>query len=34
MVAEGHHYEIDETFSDPFRKKSSWDNYDPSALYK
>ena len=34
MVQEGRHYEIDETFSDPFRKKSNWDNYDPSSLYK
>ena len=34
MVAEGHHYEIDETFSDPFRQRSSWDNADPGTLYK
>ena len=34
MVKEGKHYEIDETFSDPFRKKSSWDNADPGSLYK
>ena len=34
MVAGGHHYEIDETFSDPFRKRSSWDNADPGTLYK
>ena len=34
MVLQPNHYEIDETFSDPFREKSSWDNYDPSSLYK
>lgn len=34
MVAGGQHYEIDETFSDPFRKRSSWDNADPGSLYK
>ena len=34
MVRDGHHYEIDETFSDPFRKRSSWDTADPGALYK
>ena len=34
FVRQGKHYEIDETFSDPFRERSAWDNYDPSSLYK
>ncbi|MCR5709620.1 MAG: alpha/beta hydrolase fold domain-containing protein [Bacteroidales bacterium] len=34
MVMDGRHYEIDETFSDPFRKRSNWDNADPNSLYK
>ena len=34
MVLTPNHYEIDETFSDPFRERSSWDKADPSALYK
>ena len=34
FVKQGRHYEIDETFSDPFREKSSWDTADPSTLYK
>ena len=33
MVLDPHHYEIDETISDPFHQKSSWDSYDPSNLY-
>ena len=34
MVLEPKHYEIDETFYDPFRKRSSWDTADPGSLYK
>lgn len=34
FVKQGRHYEIDETFSDPFREKSPWDTADPAALYK
>ena len=34
MVLGGHHYEIDETVSDPFREKSPWDTADPGSLYK
>ena len=34
MVIEPRHYEIDETFSDPFRKRPSWDTADPGSLYK
>ena len=34
MVIDPHHFEIDETISDPFHKRSSWDTYDPGALYK
>ena len=34
MVLTPNHYEIDETFFDPFRKRPSWDDFDPGALYK
>ncbi|MBO4536164.1 MAG: carboxylesterase family protein [Bacteroidales bacterium] len=34
MVLEPNHYEIDQTFYEPFRKKSSWDTADPGSLYK
>lgn len=34
LVREGRHFEIDETFSDPFRERSAWDTADPGALYK
>ena len=34
FVIQGKHYEIDETFSDPLREKTSWDTADPSTLYK
>lgn len=33
MVLTPNHYEIDETFSDPFRKRFSWESADASALY-
>lgn len=33
-VKQGRHYEIDETFYDPFREKTSWDTADPSTLYR
>ena len=33
MVLTPNHYEIDETFFDPFRQRSSWDTADPGALY-
>jgi dipeptidyl aminopeptidase/acylaminoacyl peptidase len=33
MVLDPHHYEIDETISDPFRERSRWDSFDPSNLY-
>lgn len=33
-VNQGGHYEIDETYFDPFREKSSWDTADASSLYK
>jgi len=32
-VKQGRHYEIDETFTDPFYEKTAWDNFDPSNLY-
>ena len=34
FLKQGRYLEIDETFSDPFREKSSWDTADPSTLYK
>ena len=34
MVAGARHFEIDETFSDPFRQRPSWDTAKPDALYK
>lgn len=34
FVRQGRHYEIDETFYDPFREKSPWDTADPASLYK
>ena len=34
MVDQDAHYEIDETFSDPFREKAAWDSAKPDALYK
>ncbi len=34
MVKEAHHYEIDETISDPFRERPYWDTAEPDALYK
>jgi dipeptidyl aminopeptidase/acylaminoacyl peptidase len=34
FIKQGRHFEIDETFSDPFRKKSTLDTMDPTALYK
>ena len=33
MVTEGRHFEIDETFSDPFRDRPKWDSLDPTSLY-
>ena len=33
-VKEGQHLEIDVTYTDPFREKSSWDTADPGSLYK
>lgn len=34
MVTGGRRYEIDMTVYDPHRERTSWDNADPSALYK
>lgn len=34
FVKQGKHYEIDETYYDPFRERSSWDTADPASLYK
>ena len=34
MVKDAHHYEIDETISDPFRERPAWDTAKPDALYK
>ena len=34
MVRDGRHYEIDETFYDPFREKSSWDSASAATMYK
>jgi len=34
FVRQGKHYEIDETFSDPFRERPAWDTAAPGALYK
>ena len=33
MVLDAHHYEIDETISDPFRRQSSLDNFEATDLY-
>ncbi len=33
MVIEGLHLEIDESYNDPFRQPSHWDDYSPNALY-
>ena len=33
-IKQGKHYEIDETFYDPFRERSAWDTADPASLYK
>ena len=34
MVTARKHYEIDETFFDPDRERSSWDTADAGSLYK
>jgi len=34
VISTGRHYEIDETFYDPERPRSPWDNADPNSLYK
>ncbi len=34
LVTGGRHYEIDETFFDPDRERSSWDTADAGSLYK
>ena len=33
MVKDARHLEIDESYNDPFRQHSHWDDYDPSNLY-
>ena len=33
MVVDAHHYEIDETFFDPFRPKTQWDTIGPGEMY-
>lgn len=33
MVIEGLHLEIDESYNDPFRQPSHWDDYSPNDLY-